>query len=535
MKNTFFIIIFVLFTIGLICSTINAQDKAAYDIKWTKSLRVPLVQNFEILKIDSAAIIYQSNKIISSEEGNGLSILLKNKLYRLDKKTKKRKSLKIKLYYKGDRQDILKIAFIDNSIHVISQWDNKKAKKVSYFDQTLNSETLLFNNDSHMISELDYNYYDDSKIYLYQPKVEINKNTIALYQFYLAPDGVHYTNELFNKSLELKSKCSFIKNTNEHVANMLFDYEGNLYVFETVVSNPHGSLINLSLSERNYVSCYSNTGTIINKQEVFIVNKSVRKIDMNINKQNKLACIGIFTNKNQISSYGIFSVIFSPNLANQGLVHYYSVDGTSSSMLRKINSLNINQNTDISVLNITSPIHFREDGGFDFVTQKSLERTTIIGSVGVTAYTGMGFDNRRLVNKNIYGDILVHSCSSDGSFNWTKTIENKQVLINTDILLGSYLLGYGKNDEMNVIYDTHEISETLDGTKAKSLSNKSKTIITTLDKHGEMTNKILFDDYKTVKSFFPSYSKSYDDGKYVIVGSKSPLVNSYRVGELTLK
>jgi hypothetical protein len=148
---------------------------------------------------------------------------------------------------------------------VISQWDNKKAKKVSYFDQTLNSETLLSNNDSHMISELDYNYYDDSKIYLYQPKVEINKNTIALYQFYLAPDGVHYTNELFNKSFELKSKCSFIKNTNEHVANMLFDNEGNLYVFETVVSNPHGSLINLSLSERNYVSCYSNTGTIINK------------------------------------------------------------------------------------------------------------------------------------------------------------------------------------------------------------------------------------------------------------------------------
>jgi hypothetical protein len=97
MKNTFFSISFVLLTIGLICSTINAQDKAAYDIKWTKNLRVPLVQNFEILKIDSTAIIYQSNKIISSEEGNGLSILLKNKLYRLDKKTKKRKSLKIKL------------------------------------------------------------------------------------------------------------------------------------------------------------------------------------------------------------------------------------------------------------------------------------------------------------------------------------------------------------------------------------------------------------------------------------------------------
>ncbi len=526
LSSKFFLLFVFVCTLS---SNLNAQITSSnIDVKWSEELhpvKSRFMEDMGILKSDENYIYYLWNTDLGDTYNQFMWSTSVEYLVKFDRKNNKNTLVELKLKTDRVKRNVIKVSLIGNSIHVISTLIDKKQKKCYVLDETVDMETFKLKNDAHKISEIDYNGIkgiDEKKIYV---NFSIYKDRILFDYNFDSSIGSYYGFEVFNKPMSSEWKFKDKAQAGSGITfegQYVFDNDGNLYASLRNFENERDANRHYERSKL-FIKFYPKDGSQPKIQEVKLPgNKFVTAQQLAVNDKNELICAGLYAIQGNESAVGAFSVISTPRLQLMGSFNDKAFD--NAFLTKGLNSKDAanleNKSADGKEFEEDftykfNNIHFRNDGGFDLVAEKcKLLIETIFNSQQGTTYRYY----------HTYDDILVLTCNSDGSFNWVQRIPKNQYVVNVYHFLGSYLLSYGQNDEMNFMYNLIKTNRF-----TKKPTDESKIVMLSLDSNGKESFKELFTDFKLTNSICPKFSVSLGESKYLI-----SRINMNTIGKNTL-
>jgi len=522
MKNLTFCKICFISTITLILVTLNAmsQEISPKDIKWIENLKVPNVEDIDVMKMDAEVLIYQSKDLRNHDLYSSYTGIHKNSIYRVDLKAKQTIEKEIILRNGDKRRTVEKVLYINNIIHVFSSFINQEQKKYYIFDETLNSNNLELNNDTKKVCEIDYSQFDGSRTYTITTSISFSNGKILLTSSIYTKEGWQYFVNIYDTQMNEKVHYTF-KNSNKdaYISYIINDFEDNLYVIETTETKKVKQY-------KNIIYYYPKCQTAP-KQLPLIMGDNVREINVsvNVNKKNELICAGLFSRLGRKSAIGAYTVVFPAGLDGAGELNTLSF--TNEFLTRGFNEretsevankLKRDEEFNDNCTYIVDTLHIHESGDFSFITEKTK--------------TSWLKDNCYFT----FGDLYTFSCNSDGSFKWSQKITKDLVFKNVQVMAGSHMTYYDSNNNMNLIYCSF-IPVKILGQKL-GIGKDPKTVITTFDSSGNKTEKVLFTEKDLVQNFIPTYSKSTGNNNLIITRINTgfmALGSTYSVAQVTIK
>lgn len=514
---------FFIVAIALLITTFYSysQENLINDINWLEKLKVPNVQDIEVVKMNDDVLIYQSCNVMDENLYPGFIGMNKPHLYLVNRKTDERIDKEIILKNGDKRRAFERLLYIDNSMHVISSFINLEQKKYYIFDETINPENLELNNDARKICEIDFGNIKDVFINTVETTVDIKKSIIFLHSSFKTKTGYQYFYDIYD--FQWKNKAKYSINTtgnNSFISNSTIDNNDNLYVIETT--------INKKKVPNSYILYFYTKDNLAPKKEAITVENITSHIQMNVNSKNELLCGGLFAKAQQNSTIGVFSIVYPALLEGNGktnrltFTNEFLTKGLDEKEAAKLsNKLSKNKEFDEKYSYFIDTINIQSNGGFSFITEKlKIERIPQKSGFDAYIYT--------------YGDLYIFSCNEDGSFNWQDKISKDQALANSDRFMGHYLPYYDNKNNINLIYCSLKPIRLFG--QLVGMEKDVKTVMTTFDSKGNKSEQVLCTDQKLVKQFTPFYSKSCGNGKFIFTRIEPfSFVASYAIGELTLK
>jgi hypothetical protein len=514
-------------TLAIATFNTMSQEFSMTDIKWIEKLKVPNVQDIDVMKMDSNVLIYQSNVQRSQHlYGSVIGGAEKNHIYRVELNTKKSIDKEINLKTGDKRRAVEKILYLNNTIHVISSFINTDQKKYYIFDETLNSENLELNNDSKKICEVDYSQMEGVNKNSFVTSISLNRAKLLISTMISAKVQNQHSINIFDQQLNEKSHYT-LKTTNldTDLICVTNDNDDNLYAIESNKAKKD--------EQTKYTIYFYSKDNSAPKQQTFMLENKGISFNLSVNKKNELICAGLFFKNGQASASGAFSFVCPAYLSAEGKLNLLpftnefltrGLDEDETAKVEKALKNNDEFNDKCSYL--LDSLHINQNGDFMFTTEKTktVSKTVSNGTNMETAYYFT------------YGDVYAFSCNADGSFKWHQKITRNSVLVDDDSFAGHYLIHYDINNNMNLIYGSF-LSTKLFGVRA-GFGKDPKTVMTTFDSNGNKTEKVLFTEKKLVQSFMPVYSKSRDNNKLIITRINTGFVatsSTYSVAQITLK
>jgi len=525
-KNTFIKKTFII-AITLACTTFNGitQELSITDIKWIEKLKVPNVQDIEVMKMDSNVLIYQS-RVMRNEDlyGSVIGGVEKNHIYSVELKTKQIIDKDINLKTGDKRRAVEKILFLNNTIHVFSSFINSEQKKYYIFDETLNSENLALNNDTKKICEVDYSQMEKVNKNSFVTNITISRAKLLICTTILAKEENLYSVKIFDT--QLNEKSGYTKKTTNldiYLIRLTNDNDDNLYVIESNKVKKD--------EQRKYTIYFYPKDNSAPKQQILMLENKGISFDLSVTKNNDLIFAGLFFKNGQSSASGAFTYICPAHLSAEGKLNLLSftnefltrgLDEKETAKVEKALKNNEEFNDKCSYLLDT--LHIQQNGDFMFTTEKT--KTESSYSILLKEYQYF----------YTYGDIYAFSCNPDGSFKWNQKITRNSVLAGDNSFSGHYLTHYDTSNNINLIYNSYRSTKLL-GLR-EGFGKDPKTVVTTFDSKGNMSEKVLFADKKLVQSFMPVYSRSGSDNNLIIIRINNGFVatsSTYSVAQITLK
>jgi hypothetical protein len=527
-KTTLFI------AISLFITTFNAMSEGFLmkDLKWIEKLKVPNVQDIDVMKMDSNVLIYQSrvmrNQDLYSSVIGGVE---KNYIYRVDLKTKQAINKEISLKDGGKRRAVEKILYMNNTIHVISSFTNDEQKKYFIFDETVKSDNLELNNDAKKICEVDYGQIEGASKNSIETSISLNKSKLLITSALAGKGMSQYFIHIYDSQLNEKANYTIKKtNSDTYVIRVKNDNDDNLYVMESNKAKKD--------EPRKYaIYYYSKDHTAPKQQALMLENKAI-SFDLSVNRNNDLICAGLFFKNGQASASGAFSYVFPAGLSAEGKLNLlpfsneFLTRGLDENETAKVEkALKNNEEFNDKCSYLLDTMHIQQNGDFMFTTEKTkTERRAL------TSYVNNSYSSSNESFYYTFGDIYAFSCNVDGSFKWHQKIAKKTVLADDNSFAGHYLTHYDSNNNMNLIYGSF-LSTKLLGVR-EGFGKDPKTIMTTFDANGNKTEKVLFTEKALVQTFMPVYSKSWDNNNLIITRINHGFVatsSTYSIAQITLK
>jgi len=498
-----------------------AMENSLDDLKWSNNIKsYPVFIQSSIIHVTDDYIYYFQGfgeiKAVGANEG----------FIKYDRKNGTVITSPIKLRTDKIARVRLFVCVNNDSIHVISYFNNRLQNAVYIFDETFNLNTLESNNDVHKISEIEYdktNLTNSNDIYIKMRKNEYVANSIGLYYFYETKKEYIHGHQAFDYKFTLKAKYKRPTDKRTLTPNYVFDKEDNLYTIERY--NESGTSIDYKSSKvRLAFSPKDGSSPIIRNIE--LENNFIVEQTLSVNNRNQVVCAGLFSNKGTQSAIGGFSIITSPQLTNKDIITKINFDisliieGKSKKESKDIEkNIALGKNFDGDYSYTIHDIHFRKDGSYTMLVDKNAK-----------AYSGKGnYDY-------YYGDIYILSFDSLGKSQWTQKIFRKQVIGESGFnehILGGYIIDYGKNDDITVIYNI------VNSENIFSAGDKiNNTMIYRIDNNGNKSCEVLISDQKVTKTFCPEISFNCGDGRYIVTKFNyisNMLKNTFNFGELTIK
>jgi|GEM_PF-3300845 len=529
MKKLTFIKKTFIIAIALVITTFNSmsQEFSMTEISWIEKLKVPSVQDIDVMKMDSNVLIYQSNVLRSQDlYASVIGGVEKNHIYRVELNTKRIIDKDINLKTGDKRRVVEKILYLNNTIHVISSFINTDQKKYYIFDETLNSENLELNNDSKKICEVDFGQMEGVNKNSIESSISLNRAKLLISTTISAKAQNQHSINIFDQQLNEKSHYT-IKTTNldTYLLRIANDNDDNLYAIETNKAKKD--------EQRKYTIYFYSKDNSAPKQQTFMLENKAISFDLSVNKKNELICAGLFFKNGQASASGAFSYVCPTYLSAEGKLNLLpftnefltrGLDETETAKVEKALKNNEEFNDKCSYLLDT--LHIQQNGDFMFTTEKTKTESRTVSS-GIMLETVYYFTS---------GDVYAFSCNADGSFKWHQKITRNTVLKDDNSFAGHYLTHYDINNNINLIYGSF-LSTKLFGVRA-GFGKDPKTVMTSFDSNGNKTEKVIFTDKKLVQSFMPVYSKSWDNNKLIITRINTGFVatkSTYSIAQITLK
>ena len=516
--------LFVLLVFGLAITGFTktiAMENSLIDLKWSDNIKsYPIFIQSSIIHVTEDYIYYFQGfgemKAVGTSEG----------LIKYDRKNGVINTSPIKLQTNKITRVRLYVCVNDDSIHVISYFNNRLQNSVYIFDETYNINTLESNNDVHKISEIEYdktNLTNSNDIYIKMKKNEYVANSIGLYYFYETKNEYIHGHQVFDYKFTLKAKYKRPTDKRTLIPNYVFDREDNLYTIERY--NESGTSTDYKSSEVRLVySPKDGSSPVIRNIE--LENNFIVEQTLSINNLNQVICSGLFSKKGTQSAIGGFSIITSHALTNKDIITKTDfnieliIEGKSKKESEDIKkNIALGKNFDGDYSYTIHDIHFRKDGGYTMLVDKNAK-----------SYGGKGnYDY-------YYGDFYILSFDSLGKSQWTQKIFRRQTIGDSGFnehILGGYLIDYGKDDNITIIYNI--LNSGVFISQDEKINN---TIVFKVDTYGNKTRNILISDEKVAKVFSPEISYSCGNGEFIVTKFNflsNMLKNTLNFGELTIK
>lgn len=512
----------VIFSLILIeFSKVIAIEKNQSDLKWSSKFKAypVLVENKFINFSEDYVYLFQGF-------GEVKPIGLDERIVKYDIKNDTVQMSPIKLRTDNIKRVRLYVCVTNDTIHVISYFNNRSHNSVYIFDETYNTNTLESNNDVHKISEIEYdktNIINSKDIYIEMKKNEYVKDRIGLYFFYETKNEYIHGHQVFDNKFSLKAKYNQPTDKKTLMPNYVFDNNDNLYTIERYTQQ--GSSYDHNSSKVKLVY-YPKVGNSPIVKTVELENSFIVDLKLSVNNKNQVICSGLYSKINTQSAIGGFSIMASPQLAIADVTTKIEFDialiieGKSKQESEDIKkNISRGKNFDGEYSYTIHDIHFRKDGGYTMIVDKNAK-----------AYGGKG------TYDYYYGDIYILTFDSLGKSQWTQKIFRAQVIGESGFnehILGGYLIDYGKNDNITVIYNI--LNSGLFISQGEKINN---TIVCKIDTYGNKTQNILISDEKISKTFSPEISHNCGDGKFIVTKFNflsNMLNNTFNLGVLSIK
>lgn len=511
MKRIFIALLVVFGTFSL---CVNATE----NIHWyTDSL--PCVSwglfELDLLKSDSDATVYYANG--SVYPGYDMDIFRHTYgclLQRIDNRTGNDSVLNVVLFGEGDQQRSLKcFKVINGEPHLFSTRFNKLSNGIDVYVQTIDLEKFCLRDDLRHITTI-LCEADLSMVYGLSLRVEA-MNGMRLFKY----DYKEGKNERrVHEVLDSKFRSVWVKDVNTPVAegvNYETDYvlnaQGDVY---TIQSNfPTNKKDPAKIENRTpYLICYAKDQPKPKARKLKLVgDRLVVGEAISINKEGQVVCTGLYAEPKTRSATGAFTIIFSPDLAT--VVHQSEVAFDKSFFLKGVpekkkaslnKTLDKKKDFEDNYFYAFDTIHYHRDGGFDVAIEKQrivYQRDTRLGITQA---------------HHTFSDVIILRCEADGSFRWYNKIPKEQYLWGYFEMLGRYVKGYGKDDEMVFLYNQTDMSSKSIRVK---LGKESKTFMVTFDKDGKETVQEIIHDPDLTNTLALRFSRIEPDGVIKLVKS----------------
>lgn len=519
----FFLVLFIL------PQTVSSQNESStYDIKWGNNQKVKsvLYEQIDVLK-NNDGNMYFFQKLRGAEPIFGIPTV-----YELVEKynpvSDQLSSLSLKLKTDEVSRTRINVLFINDTIHIISYFNNKSKDAIYIFDESIDMNTFTFKNDIHKIAEIKY---DETQI-KNSNNVDINfrqenrerDNKYSLQYSYESKKGKIIGFELFDNKLDSLVEYQNITDVNIEIQNYVFDNNNNLYTTERFLSAngfPSGDL---------KLVYYPNDGASTVKRSLDIYNKFIVTQALSLNANNQVVCSGLYALQGSTFVSGAFGIIFKSKLPEIEAQHTidFSQDilnkGMKTREANKIKDyLNGTRKLEDPYICAAKNIHFNSDGSFYLIAYESLRESV---------YDGAGKGSHY---EYTYGDIFVLNFNVDGSNKWNQKIYRDDLyqegLFHTHFL-GEFFVDYGADNNVKIIFNRY----------GKSLN----TYLATFNSDGTNKESVLISDKKTVKTLCPNLSMNCGDNNYLLtkinyLSVKSflqgfnPAIYNFNVGKVKIK
>jgi hypothetical protein len=520
MKNSSFLHVLsaVILLYSLISQHAFSQEASSNTIHWVNKLKVPYVQDVDVMKMDDNVVIYQSN-YLRGIFGNSMN---KNSLYRIDLKNDKRIEKHVELKTGDKRRVVDKMILENNTILVFSSFRNEDQKKYYVFQETINPENLELNGDVKKIFEMDCSQVEGAKIKTASSSILQDKGRIIVYGSFDVKGGEQCFVSIYDSLMNQKAHYAFQCKSSKYISNYAIDYCDNLYYLETERRKSD----ELTFSMMYFLS---NDNKTIRQQSLTLENKKIYPV-WGVNRKNEVAATGLYYLPNLNSAQGTYSIIFPPYLNGSPRVKSLPMDEELLAKgLEEKDSIKMKENFSKGKeyngrLNDEHHLEFNDKDEFTLITQGSALFRSHLNS--------MSYNN----DKYKYGDIYVFTWNADGSPKWSQKINLKAELFGESSLSGGYYSFYDENKNLNIIYTNFNPRKVLG--QNIGMNKDVRTVLATFNPEGKALEHILIGDKKDAENFIPSFTKYFGGDQLVITRIHSaaiPTSSDFSVAKISFQ
>lgn len=497
--------VFITLFFNILFSTSFAQ----LNFKWLNEEKT-----IEFDNLESMRIIKENNaKILYTTAFNGNSLGFYDKIHNKNEF----------IFDKDQNIPLSSVCYLDlnDTIINISCEIDYNNKKVIVIANSINENQMKYNNDSKIISEIDFSKTKEfnfnrvtctakkqcEKI-LITYKYETISNNI-LYQ----ANSLLYGFEVFDKNLNkvwgVNKDFDNLSDLGFHERNYILDNLGNVYASHEYSENKNNKNKPDNANSKFFLVYYPQNGSTIKHIETRLENEyhSINQ-QIAVNKNNDLICIGFFAPNGQKNVIGTFSKVYKnglTDLQNSSFKQFdvklmtKGLDEKTSAYVSKMISLGKDYEKYFTL--DLSNIRFHENGDFDLIAEK---KKLLIVKTTDAGYNVFDYEYT-------YDDLFLLRFDNSANLIWSKRIPKNQYLVNSNNMVGSYY-SYLENDNINVLFNIAN-SHGSDN----NLNEKSKTYLISIDKKGSETFHEISNDYKFSNTFCPMYTFDSKNGKFTVV------------------
>ncbi len=523
--------IFLLFVVASII-TYGQVKSDKVEILWGKEFKASAKYALDIVGEDASGFY----AIRTEKKG----LFITTALERYDLEMNRSKIVKLDLRDRYIKRSFEFITMLNKKLYIFSSRYDKRNKKDYLYVQTIDKSTLLLNNDSKKIAEIDY-----SKKTLFNSGgfgFRMSRDDSKILIFYNIPNkkkekerfGFHVYDENFSQIWE-KNETLPYEESLFIIEDFKVDNNGNVHLLSTMYNE---KLKIRKKGKPNYkylILSYMDLGSRVEEYSIDVKDKFLTNMQIAITDEQNIICAGFY------SKNGTMSIIGSYFLTLDGKTHEtlsrsfkeFGIEFITQNMTKrqeKRTKKRADKGRNVEMYEYSlDEIILKSDGGAILIGEQYYVKV-----VTTTTTSSNGSRSTKTDYYYYYNDIIVINISPDGEIEWAEKIAKRQITANDNAAFSSYISVVSDN---NLYFIFNDNMKNLDyGGEGKiynfDKSKRSLVVLVELDGLGKQTRKVLFSAKEAEVLTRPLISAQVSENEVILFGQRR---RKQRFAKLTFK
>lgn len=469
-------------------------------------------------------------------------------LEHFDNKLSQTKSVELDLKYQKKDLSFEFVIQLNDELFLFSSFKNIKLKRNFLFVQSINKETLQFNQDIKKVAEIDYsghskynagdfNYRisrDSSKVLIYY-ELPYEKGANERFGFHVFDGDL---NQLWEKNITLPYKEELFR-----VENYKIDNKGNVHLLGMIFYDNRRASSNYNYQILSYI----NNGDELKEYPVKIEERFFNDMQIAINDDEDIICCGFYSDvyKKNHSDVGYFSgsdvvsgtyFIKIDSNTKEIIVQQFKqfvLDFITQNMSERQKSKveeKAEKGEGISLNQYDlKDIIIKDDGGAILTGEQYYLK------INESSYTdSQGRTQKTRSSHYYYNDIIVINISPTGNIEWAEKIAKRQYTVNDRGIYSSFALSI-VNDKLYFVFNDHLDNLLYKGEGNAATFNKGRgsiVVLVEVDSEGNQTREALFSLKEADVLTQPEICEQVSENEMIIFGQRK---KTRRFAKITFK